>query len=299
MRCVVTGGAGFIGSHIVDELVSRDHNVTVLDDLSAGVEENLNPEVRFMNLDIRDAGLVRTALVGAEFVFLCAAQISVPRSIENPQETLDINVKGTENVIEAAKDAKKIIFSSSTAVYGDNPHLPLDEKAELRPKSPYAESKISAEKLLEDSGIPFVVFRYFNVFGPRQRPGSAYAAAIPTFVSQALQGRDIQIFGDGLQTRDFVHVHDVVRANIKAMSMGHGIFNVCSGEETTVNRLVDTILKLTDSSSTVRHVQEREGDIKHSLGGNSKARQELKWQPLVGLATGLKEYIDFLKHNKA
>jgi UDP-glucose 4-epimerase len=298
MRCVVTGGAGFIGSHIVDELVRKGHHVTVLDDLSTGSKKNLNPLAQLVEGDVRNMKAVQTALSDAHFVFHCAAQISVPRSIQKPKETFDINVGGTENIVKAASRVKKIIFSSSTAVYGDNPNLPLDEDAEPRPKSPYAESKIKAEEVLLKSGIPFAALRCFNVYGPRQRPESPYAAAIPIFVSQALEGHDIEIFGDGLQTRDFIHVHDVVRANMKSMSVGQGVFNICSGAGVTVNRLVDIILKLTDSASLVRHVDEREGDIKHSMGSNAKALRELKWQPLVDLGSGLREYTDFLKDNK-
>jgi UDP-glucose 4-epimerase len=293
MKSLVTGGAGFIGSHIADELVRLGHEVIVFDDLSTGLRDNINPRATFTKGDVRNLSSDRIPEV--DYVFHCAAQISVPRSVADPEETYDINVKGTEKLIATAQHAKKIIFSSSTAVYGDNPFLPLDESSELLPLSPYAESKIRAERLLEKSGIPYVALRYFNVYGPRQNPDSPYAAVVPIFVQRALAGEEIMIFGDGKQTRDFIYISDVVKANISAMLKGQGIYNICSGKHISVNELAAIIKEQTNSSSRVTQTNERPGDIRESLGNNLKAQKELMWRPKVGIRGGLKKYIEWLE----
>lgn len=294
---LVTGGAGFIGSHTVDLLIKRRYKVIVYDNLSTGKQENLNKKAEFVNSDIRDFAALLKATKNVSYAIHLAAQISVPKSIKDPRETFEINEKGTKNVIVACRKnkVKKIVFSSSCAVYGDNPDLPLTEKSGLRPLSPYAESKISCENLLLASGMPFVAFRYFNVYGPRQSAGSAYAAAIPIFVSKALKAEPLTIFGDGTQTRDFVNVHDIALANVTALTKGKGVYNLCSNSAVPVNTLSELIVKLTKSSSDTLHADERQGDIKHSLGSYAKARKEFGWKPLKNMTLGLKEYISWVR----
>jgi UDP-glucose 4-epimerase len=294
---LVTGGAGFIGSHTVDLLIKRRYKVVVYDNLSTGKQENLNKKAEFVNSDIRDFAALLKATKNASYAIHLAAQISVPKSIKDPRDTFEINEKGTKNVIVACRKnkVKKIVFSSSCAVYGDNPDLPLTEKSGLRPLSPYAESKISCENLLLASGTPFAAFRYFNVYGPRQSADSEYAAAIPIFVSKALKGEPLTIFGDGTQTRDFVNVHDIALANVTCLTKGKGVYNLCSNSAVSVNALSELIVKLTKSSSETLHADERQGDIKHSLGSYAKARKELGWKPLKSITLGLKEYIDWVR----
>ncbi|MFH0978558.1 MAG: NAD-dependent epimerase/dehydratase family protein [Candidatus Woesearchaeota archaeon] len=295
MKTIVTGGAGFIGSHIVDRLIELGHEVIVYDNLSTGKKENINKKARFVNGDIRDLSVLGEAAKGADYVFHLAAQVSVPRSVENPKETFEINLDGTKNIIKAFKEVQKIIFSSSCAVYGDNPKLPMTEDSELKPLSPYAESKVMAEKALNESKKPFVAFRYFNVYGPRQNPETGYAAAIPIFVNKAIKNEEITIFGDGEQTRDFVNVRDIAKANLLVLKKGSGIYNIASNKKMTINELAALILKHAQSKSAIKHEKERAGDILHSLGDYSKARKELGWIPEKEIAEGLTEYIKWLK----
>ncbi len=274
MRVLVIGGAGFIGSHVVEHYQGKAE-VRVLDSLRTGNLENLkNFEVEFIQCDIRDRDVVRKAVQDVDYIFLMAAMISVPESMDNPVECVDINCKGTLIVLEEAAKAsvKKLCFSSSCAVYGDNPVFPKIETMIPEPKSPYAVSKLDGEFYCDifakEGKLKTACMRYFNVFGPRQDPASAYAAAIPIFTSRAVKNETISVYGDGYQTRDFVYVKDVVAANVFLAENNEftGVYNVGYGRQTTVNDLINNIIKQTDSKSKIEYLPERAGDIKHSLG---------------------------------
>jgi UDP-glucose 4-epimerase len=307
-KIVVTGGAGFIGSHIVEEGLSRGHEVWVLDNLSSGkienlknIEPSLNPKLHFIHGDIQDPEILDKAFAGATSVFHLAAMISVPESMKIKKKYMEVNTLGMVNVLEAAvrNQVKNFIFSSSAAVYGDNPVSPKQEDFLPEPLSPYALNKLDGEYLCDmyrrESGLNAIALRYFNVFGPRQDPASAYAAAVPIFMDRALKNQPIIIYGDGDQTRDFVYVKDIVQANFLASEchiMAHSdlkkpIFNVASGDITTVNQLVALILAITGSSSEIQYLPARSGDIKHSRGDHQKIIQHLGFQPKFNLEKGL------------
>ena len=271
---LITGGAGFIGSHIANELI-EDNEVTIIDNLSTGNIKNLKyPEhdnLNFINEDICKADLDELTQ-GIDYIFHLAAMASVPLSVENPIKCNEINLNATVKLLESAvkQDVKKIVFSSSSAVYGENKNMPLKETEPPMPTSPYAASKASCELYLksfyESYGLNYTALRYFNVFGPKQDKNSQYAAVIPNFISALLEGHRAEIYGDGEQTRDFVYVGDVVRANISASKSNYnGIVNVASGEKLTINQLYDIIKETLESDLEPEYLPERLGDIKHSL----------------------------------
>ena len=271
---LITGGAGFIGSHIANELI-EDNEVTIIDNLSTGNIKNLKyPEhdnLNFINEDICKADLDELSQ-GIDYIFHLAAMASVPLSVENPIKCNEINLNATVKLLESAvkQDVKKIVFSSSSAVYGENKNMPLKETEPPMPTSPYAASKASCELYLksfyESYGLNYTALRYFNVFGPKQDKNSQYAAVIPNFISALLEGHRAEIYGDGEQTRDFVYVGDVVRANISASKSNYnGIVNVASGEKLTINQLYDIIKETLESDLEPEYLPERLGDIKHSL----------------------------------
>jgi len=316
-RILITGGAGFIGSNIAERLAGA-WEVVVFDDLSTGSEGNLDGlDVRLLRGDVRDGAAVEAACRGVQCIFHLAAQISVPLSMEDPETTVRINTLGTLNVLHAAARAgvESCVLSSSAAVYGDNPAMPKREDMLPEPKSPYAVSKLDGEYYLriagETTGLRAVALLYFNVFGPRQSPHSAYAAAVPAFVYRALEGQDITIFGDGEQTRDFVYVADVVRANILAAGIeaedaaGPGgtpgeltagdVFNVACGRSLSINELAEMILRITGSESRIVHGPERPGDIKHSLADVSRIRGKLGFEPSTELEHGLVETVEHFR----
>jgi UDP-glucose 4-epimerase len=292
---LITGGAGFIGSHLARAWVKAGANVTVLDNLRSGKRKNLaGIPHRFVDASVEDAGAVRNALKDADIVHHMAALVSVPESMEKPEETERINVLGALNVLNAAKHygVQKVVFSSTSAVYGlaDRPahselHLP-------EPASPYAISKLAGEQYMnlfsQAHGVPTVALRYFNVFGPGQDPNSPYAAAVAIFSERAAANQPIKIFGDGEQTRDFIYVSDVVRANMFAAENGNGVYNVSRGDRLTINNLAKTIIQLSGSSSTIEYAAERPGDVKHSRGNADRLRA-LGWGPMVSLEEGLQE----------
>ncbi len=297
-KMVVTGGAGFIGSHIVELLASMGFNVVVFDNLSTG---NLNKieqfPVTFIEGDIRNIETLMDTFKNVDTVFHLAAAISVPESLEKPKEYVDINVNGTLNIIEAAKKSgvKRVVFSSSAAVYGDEPTLPKTEDMKPCLLSPYAATKLSGEtylKMYESPTFSAVSLRYFNVFGPRQDADSPYAAAIPKFINQALKNEDIGIFGDGTQSRDFIYVKDVARANLHAVEIDSGIYNVCNGKPTVIAPLAERIIELTKAKSEINFLDERPGDIKHSLGSNVRIKSS-GWHPESEFEKSLKETIEF------
>jgi len=306
-KVVVTGGAGFIGSHLVQELLKRGYQVSILDNLSTGKFSNVEPvliskDAEFVRGSISDLRLLRKVLSGADYVFHQAALPSVPRSIKNPRASHITNATGTLNVLLAARDngVKKVVFASSSSVYGDTPTLPKVEDMAPNPQSPYAVTKLAAEQYCRVFervyGLNTACLRYFNVYGPRQDPGSLYAAVIPLFINSALTGKSPVIFGDGEQTRDFTYVKDVVTANILAAeSLATGVFNVGSGSRVTINRLAQLIIKIVgDSKIKVVHREARSGDILHSLADISLAGT-FGYRPRYTLEEGLPEVVEYLR----
>ncbi len=301
--CLVTGGAGFIGSHLAEELVRRRFKVRVLDNLSTGKRENLasfRDEIELVEGDIRNLKMCREAVKGMDYVFHQAALASVPHSIEDPFLTNDINVGGTLNLLWTAKAAgvKKLVFASSTSVYGDNPDLPKKEEMSGVPLSPYALSKWIGEKYCQAFSliyrIPTICLRYFNVFGPRQDPQSPYAAAIPVFITKMLGGERPVIFGDGEQTRDFVFVLDVVEANIlaaEAEGVSGEVFNIASAESLSVKALVRGINDVLGKTFEPVHEPPRPGDIRHSSADIQKAKDRLNYRPRSDFRAGLEKTI--------
>ncbi|MEF8802302.1 MAG: NAD-dependent epimerase/dehydratase family protein [Halolamina sp.] len=290
-QVLVTGGAGFIGSHIADALVG-DNDVTVLDDLSSGRRENVPEEATFIEGDVRDAAALADA-GEADVIFHEAAVVSVAESVENPQDCHAVTTDGTIQVLEFARqhDAR-VVLASSAAIYGDPESVPITEDAPKKPSSPYGVDKLTADhytRLYADLyGLPTVALRYFNVYGPGQTAGD-YSGVISIFREQALADEPLTVHGDGDQTRDFVHVDDVVEANLAAATTDatDEAFNVGTGTETSVLELAETIREVADSDSDVVHEDAREGDIDRSLADVSKAREQLEYEPSVALATGL------------
>ena len=297
---VVTGGAGFIGSHIAEEL-SKDNDVIVIDNLYAGKIENIPPNVKFIQADIRDYKSITELISQADYVFHEAALVSVVESVERPLLTEEINVLGTLNILKALSDGQgKLIFASSAAVYGDNQNLPLKESEKPKPLSPYGITKVSAEYyckvFYELYGVPTVSLRYFNVFGERQGYNQ-YAGVISIFINRALKGEPLIIYGDGRQTRDFIYVKDVVKANILAAesSRANGkVFNVARGERTTIVELALKIIDATNSPSSIIFDKPRPGDIRDSQADISEIRK-LGFKPGYSLEDGLLRTIEWYR----
>jgi len=318
MKYLVTGGAGFIGSHIVDALIGQGHDVVVLDNLSSGHKGNLSKvwkKIAFIKGDVRTAETCLKAAEGCVGIFHEAALVSVPDSINRPRDNHDINITGTLNVLEAARAnrVKRVVFASSAAIYGDNPELPKHEEMLPEPKSPYALAKLTGEYYLktyaECFGLETVALRYFNVFGPRQDPSSMYSGVISIFSERISKGLPIAIYGDGEQTRDFVNVADVVQANVLAMNAqrvkrnldlnvitpptaGSGsarfnVFNVATGRQTSLLDLVSVLGEIFGTAPDVSFSPSRSGDIQHSLAEISKVRNILGYEPSVDLKEGL------------
>ncbi|MCD6452908.1 MAG: SDR family oxidoreductase [Dehalococcoidales bacterium] len=302
-RVVITGGAGFIGSHLAEELVRRGYYIIILDNLATGRIENIaellkNGDVEFIQGSITELSFLQPVFKGVRYVFHQAALPSVPRSIANPLASHETNITGTLNVLLAARDngVKKVIFASSSSVYGDTPTLPKREDMIPRPLSPYAVTKLAGEYysqvFQEVYQLPTVCLRYFNVYGPRQDPNSQYAAVIPRFIRWAGSGESPIIFGDGKQTRDFTFVRDVVEANILAAeSEACGVFNISRGERITVNRLAKLIIKLVGGGVELVHQPPRPGDIKHSLADTSRAKEAFSYESGYSLEAGLAETV--------
>jgi UDP-glucose 4-epimerase len=305
-RVLITGGAGFIGSHLARHFASRG-DVTILDDLRSGHAGNLDGVAcRFVQGSILDDAALREAIVGAEEVYHLAAMVSVPESVAKPVECAELNTEGTRRVLAAALAAgsRKVVLASSAAIYGDNPTVPKLETMSPEPKSPYAETKLAGERLLEEyrrsHGLGTTSLRFFNVFGPRQDPRSAYAAAVPIFIAKALRDEPIGIHGDGGQTRDFVHVTDIVGAlaYAGATSEMHGTYNVGYGRSQSILELAQEILRLTGSKSRIEHLPTRAGDVRHSLASNERLLAA-GWKPRSSVAAGLVETIDYFRQLKA
>ncbi len=305
---LVTGGAGFIGSHLVDALLERGARVRVLDDLSSGSLENLggsHPRIEFLHDDIRDPGACRRACAGVTWVFHQAARGSVPRSMADPATSIAINVSGTANVFAAARDEKvtRVIYASSSSVYGDSPKLPKREIEEGRPLSPYALSKVVDEQLADVFGrcygMAFVGLRYFNVYGPRQDPEGPYAAVIPRFFKACLTGQAPVVYGDGEQSRDFTYVSDTVAANLAAAEAPDSAcgqaFNVAGGQRTTLNELAKLVRSIAGSGLEAEHGPARPGDIRHSLADVTLIKGLFGWMPHVDLPVGLAKAMPYYR----
>ncbi|MBQ7402339.1 MAG: SDR family oxidoreductase [Lentisphaeria bacterium] len=298
MKICVTGGAGFIGSNLVDALLGKGFRVTVLDNFSTGKRKNLeqcagNPLFELIEGDIRDFEMCKRAVEGCDYVFHEAALGSVPRSIANPQASLEVNVQGFCNMIEAARLAgvKRFIYASSSSVYGDDPHLPKVETFTGNALSPYALSKQMDEKIAENYnrvyGFETIGLRYFNVFGRRQDPEGAYAAVIPKFIMAVLRRERPVINGDGSVSRDFTYIDNVIQANLRCMEteFSNTVYNIACGDRTTLNQLFEYISEGTGIEAVYGPV--RKGDIPHSLADISKAAKELQYVPEVDIRTGL------------
>jgi UDP-glucose 4-epimerase len=312
MRYLVTGGAGFIGSHIVRALLEQGASVRVLDNFSTGKRENLEElrpqfngdQFQVVEGDLRDASGVEEAVSGIEVIFHEAAFVSVPQSMGEPQTCFDVNITGTSLLFDAARRAgvRRAVVASSAAVYGESGALPLIEETPLQPRSPYALSKrvgeMYAELFTGSFGLEVVALRYFNVYGPRQRPDSMYAAAVPIFARRLLDNRPVTVFGDGGQTRDLINVHDVVRANLIASEHPNAagkVFNVCTGLETRLLDLLDVMYELFPGAPEPEFDAARAGDIYRSVGSPRKAADVMGFRAEVSLVEGLKETIDWMR----
>jgi UDP-N-acetylglucosamine/UDP-N-acetyl-alpha-D-glucosaminouronate 4-epimerase len=307
-KYLVTGGAGFIGSNIVEKLVQSGDTVRVLDNLSSGRIENLETfknSIEFIQGDIRNNEDTSKAVDGVDYVIHQAALASVPASMADPVLANEINVNGTLNLLWHAKnaDVKKFVFASSCAVYGDNTNLPLREEEALDPISPYAVNKISAEfychMFSRTMGLNTVSLRYFNVFGPRQNPGSEYSAVIPAFIKCYRENTACIIDGDGKQSRDFIFVEDVAAANIKAClsdnNVSGKVFNVATGISRSIIETAIMLKDIMQKDNEPKHVPKRSGDIKDSCGNNIRAREELDFTPSVGFEEGLRRTVEWIK----
>jgi UDP-glucose 4-epimerase len=302
VRALVTGGAGFIGSHITDALIDAGHKVTVIDDLSRGTREQLNPAATFVELDVTSrelAGAIADAR--AEVIFHEAAQIDVRESVRDPLHDADVNVVGTVNVLRAAVDAgtRRVVFASSGgAIYGDTEIIPTPEDQPCRPESPYGTAKLCAEAyggtFSRQAGLEFVALRYANVYGPRQDPhGEAGVVAI--FATRLVHGEPVVINGDGTQTRDYVHVHDVVRANLAAVDGPPGIYNIGTGIETDVNTLYQMLAEATGVTTAAEHGPAKPGEQRRSCLDTGGTRERLAWSAAIGFLDGMRTTVDYFR----
>jgi len=303
MNILITGGAGFIGSHIADHLIEKKHRVIIVDNLSSGFRHNLSPQTKFYKLDIRSPRLLTTMKKEkVEIIYHCAAQMDVRRSVADPLNDADINVMGTLNLLQCAvkTKVKKIIFSSTGgAIYGEQNQYPAPENHALQPLSPYGISKLCTEKYLyfyrQTHGLDYVILRYANVYGPRQNPfGEAGVVAI--FCHKLLRGEQPTINGDGKQTRDFVFVKDVAHANLLALEYSQNdIFNVGTGQETDINELFNHLNQLTGNLAQKQHGQAAEGEQRRSVLDYQKIKHYLDWEPGISIKEGLALTVDFFR----
>ena len=303
MLYLVTGGAGFIGSHISDRLLADGHRVRILDNFSTGKHENIpaSDHIEVIEGDVGNYDTVRAAMEEVDFVFHEAAIASVPETVGNPLSSERVNYRGTLNILEAARHAgvKRVMLACSAAVYGDLPELPKQENMTLKPLSPYAVDKLASELACQMYtclyGLETVSLRYFNVFGPRQDPSSPYSGVISIFSDYLQQGKQPTIYGDGEQTRDFVYVSDVVEANIRAASSPSAVgkaINIATGGKLSINELLKTICDLREWPFEPRYQPGRQGDIRHSRADISAAAEYLDWRPVVAFEDGLRELFE-------
>lgn len=310
-KILVTGGAGFIGSNLADELIRRGSKVTIIDNLITGFRENLDEisgDFEFIEGDIADSEVVGRAVEGVDFIFHEAALPSVPRSVANPLETHNACVNGTFNVLNAARDAgvKRVIYAASSSAYGDQRTLPKVETMAPEPLSPYAAAKLTGEYYCrvfsQVYGLDTFSLRYFNVFGPRQNPSSQYSGVISRFIDSFMKGGSPVIYGDGEQSRDFTYIDNVVDANIRAMEATNGsgqVMNVANGERVSLLELIEVMKSVTGRTDvTIDFQPERTGDVKHSQADNSRAKEWLGYTKLVGLEEGIRRTIDWWKDSR-
>jgi len=305
MNYLITGGAGFIGSHIARALIQQGARVRILDNFSSGKRENLNGlDLEIIEGDLRDITCVAKAVRDINIIFHEGAFVSVPESMEKPQECFDVNVTGTSMLFEAARKAGvgRVVIASSAAVYGDSTAMPLLEDTPLKQLSPYATSKrideMYADLYTNHFGLEVAALRYFNVYGPRQRPDSMYAAAVPIFIRRMLDNKPITVYGDGGQTRDLINVRDIVQANLLASQHPAApgqIFNVCTGVETRLLDLLEILYEIFPNASKHVHAEPRAGDIYRSIGTPKKAMEVLGFKPQVTLVEGVKEAVEEMR----
>jgi UDP-glucose 4-epimerase len=304
---LVTGGAGFIGSHIAEALVARGDRVRVLDNLSTGRRLNLQaflPRIEFIEGDLQDQSTVARVVEGVDCIFHEAALASVPRSIERPLDTNAVGVTGTVTLLDAARRAgvRRLVFAGSSSVFGDQPTSSKRETDPCAPISPYGASKLAGEIYCQaftaTYGLETVTLRYFNVFGPRQDPDSPYSAVIPLFITAMLAGRSPVVYGDGQQSRDFTYVANVVHANLlaaDAQGIGGRVFNVANGRTTSLLELIAALNRLLGTNVQAEHAPPRAGDIRESLADITQARTWLKYEPQIGFEEGLRRSIDYYR----
>ncbi len=306
---LVTGGAGFIGSHVVERLLRDGHRVRVLDNFSSGSRENLafgmgNPRLEVVEGDIRDFPTTLAAAQGVEVIFHQAAMRSVPRSIDDPVGANENNVTGTLNILRAARETgvRRVVYASSSSIYGDRPELPKREDQPPAPISPYAVSKLAGELYCAAwsrlYGLETVGLRYFNVFGPRQDPASQYAAVIPKFIAWALRGEPLEVHGDGTQSRDFTYIDNVVEANLlaaRAPGVAGEMFNVGCGSRVTLLEIIRLLDGIVGRPLERRHTARRAGDVPHTLADIGKAKRFLRYIPLVEFGAGLRRAVEFFR----
>jgi nucleoside-diphosphate-sugar epimerase len=310
-KVLVTGGAGFIGSNLADELIKQGAKVAIIDNLVTGFRENLgeiNGDFEFIEGDLNDDAKLKQAVEGVEIVFHQAALPSVPRSVENPVDTHEACVNGTFNLLLKAKDAgvKRVIYAASSSAYGDQPILPKVETMRPEPLSPYAGAKLMGEYYCQVFsrvyGLEAIALRYFNVFGPRQNPSSMYSGVISRFVDALLGNKTPVIYGDGETSRDFTYIANVVDANIKAAQTSKGIgevMNCANGERISLNELLEVLKKITGKPEVnAEYEPERKGDVKHSQADNRRAVEYLDYEKLVGLEEGLVKTIEWWKQSR-
>ena len=309
VNVLVTGGAGFIGSNLTETLLQRGHFVRVLDDFSTGKRENLifdkaYPSLETIEGDIRGFSTCRKAMNRIEYVFHQAALPSVQRSVEDPETSNAVNVGGTLNILIAARDekVKRLIYASSSSVYGDTPTLPKHEEMASYPLSPYALQKFIGEQygrlFYQLYGLETISLRYFNIFGPKQDPNSVYSAVIPKFIDALLHGRSPIIFGDGEQSRDFTYIENVVQANLLALSAEHlhgEAINIACGERISLNHLLNVLKEILGSKLSPIYQGPRQGDVRHSLADIRKGKEILNYEPKIGIEVGLKKTAEYFR----
>ncbi|MBI3785939.1 MAG: SDR family oxidoreductase [Deltaproteobacteria bacterium] len=305
---LITGGAGFIGSNIVDALIQRGERVRVLDNLSTGSLDNLKAagnKVEFVEGDMRNMEDLRKAVAGVEYICHQAALRSVPRSVDDPMSTDAVNTHGTLQLLVAAREAKtvkRVVYASSSSVYGDSPLLPKVEDQTPAPISPYAVSKLAAEHYCRTFsvlyGLETVSLRYFNVFGPKQSPESKYAAVVPLFIRAALNGEPVVVHGDGNQSRDFTYIDNVVQANLLSCTtpgVGGQVFNIACNSRHSVIEIAKTVEKLIARPITIEHTPPRAGDVRHTQASIEKAQRLLMYKPTVGFEDGMRRTVEWLR----
>ena len=299
MKFAVTGGAGFVGNNIVKLLVSKGHDVVVIDNLHTGKKENLQEiikEIEFHNVDIRDFSKLESILENVDGIFHEAALTIVQESFQKEKEYFDVNVKGTENIFKIAKKyGKKVVYASSSSIYGNTKEIPIKENFERKPINPYGQTKLEDEFLAEkyrEEGVSIIGLRYFNIFGKGQT--GSYAGVITQFMNKVFEKKELQINGDGEQVRDFIHVSDVAQANLSAMESKteFGFFNIGTGERTSIKSLADTMIKLSNEKLGLKFNSPLKGDVKLSLADIIKTEKELDWKYRIGLKEGLKQLFE-------